>query len=162
MATQPCPCGYQGHAKIPCRCPPSHVQRYRSRISGPLLDRIDLRVELVAPSLDELAPRETRPTSLEPRGAELAERVVRARVRMRERQGSARNAELLADALDELAPLDAESRRLFARATGTRVLTARGTQAVRRVARTLADLADDERVDSRHIARALALRSPLV
>lgn len=169
-AMNPCPCGYQGHPKVPCRCPPSHVQRYRQRISGPLLDRIDLRVELVAPTLDELAPAGPRDAtaatspaaSHEPRGAELARSVLSARTRMCARQGALRNADLQADALDRLAPLDAEARRLLARATGHRALSARAVQAVRRVARTLADLADEPKLDARHIARALALRSPLV
>jgi magnesium chelatase family protein len=173
-AMNPCPCGYHGHPRIPCRCPTSHVQRYRQRISGPLLDRIDLRVELVAPTLDELSPPEAcggargatselaPAASNEPRGAELAARVLRARSRMRERQGALRNADLQADALDRLAPLDAEARRLLSRATGHRALSARAVQAIRRVARTLADLADEPELDTRHIARALALRSSLV
>jgi magnesium chelatase family protein len=56
-AMNPCPCGYLGHPRTPCACPPTAVQRYRRRISGPLLDRIDLRIELAPPTLDELAPR---------------------------------------------------------------------------------------------------------
>ncbi|MCK6449000.1 MAG: YifB family Mg chelatase-like AAA ATPase [Planctomycetes bacterium] len=169
-AMNPCPCGFQGHPKVACRCPPWHVQRYRSRISGPLLDRIDLRVELAAPTLDELSPAAPRTSAAgvaptagqEPSGAELAARVRNARARMFDRQGALRNADLQADALDRLAPLDTESRRLLARATGQRALSARAVQAVRRVARTLADLADEPELDTRHVARALALRSPLV
>ncbi len=169
-AMNPCPCGYQGHPRVPCRCPPSHVQRYRARISGPLLDRVDLRVELVPPQLDELAPpaldanaaQSRRAASFEPRGADLGSRVERARQRMRARQGSTRNAELQADALDRFAPLDPDARRMLARAAASRALSARGTQAVRRVARTLADLADEEALDARHVAQAIALRSPLL
>jgi len=59
-AMNPCPCGYLGHPRTPCACPPTAVQRYRRRISGPLLDRIDLRIELAPPTLDELAPRSVR------------------------------------------------------------------------------------------------------
>ncbi|MCE9593384.1 MAG: ATP-binding protein, partial [Planctomycetes bacterium] len=160
-AMNPCPCGYQGHPRVPCRCPPSHVQRYRSRISGPLLDRIDLRVELIAPTLDELAPP-ARASPLEPRGVELHGKVLAARARMGERQGATRNADLGPDELDRLAPLDPESRRVLARAASSRGLSARATQSLRRVARTLADLAGEENVEARHIAQALGLRSPLV
>jgi magnesium chelatase family protein len=150
---------------VPCRCPPSHVQRYRARISGPLLDRIDLRVELAPLSLDELSPSassERRANAFDPRAADLFARVARARERMTARQGSQRNCELQADALDRFAPLDAEARRMLQRASARSALSARGMQAIRRVGRTLADLADEERLDARHIAQALALRSPLL
>ncbi|MCC7012020.1 MAG: ATP-binding protein [Planctomycetes bacterium] len=159
-AMNPCECGYQGHPSVPCRCPPAHVQRYRRRISGPLLDRIDLRVDLFAPSLDELA---TAPMSIAPDSAHsvLALRVRAARERQLARQGTRRNVDLVADELDRLAPLDGPVRSLLTRAARHRGLSARAIQALRRVARTLADLDGSESIGSEHIARAIALRSPI-
>ena len=166
MAMNPCPCGYQGHPRIPCRCPPAHVLRYRSRVSGPLLDRIDLRIDLPPPLFDELAPapahQRSGPISCEPRGADLRARVLSARERMAARQGPLRNAELQADDLDRLVLLLSESRKILQRAVTHRGLSARATQAVRRVARTLADLDGQDSVEPKHVAQALALRSPVV
>jgi magnesium chelatase family protein len=87
--------------------------------------------------------------------------VVRARARARERQGERDNAMLDAAELERSAPLDAAARRLMVQADARAPLSARGIQALRRVARTLADLEDEARVTSAHLARALALRAPL-
>lgn len=159
-AMNPCPCGYLGHPRAPCKCPPSHVQRYLRRLSGPLLDRIDLRVELPAPTLDELA------AGADPQGAAssatvLFGRVLGARAQQTARQGERTNSRLSADELDECCPLDPGARRLLNRAAHSRGLSARALQSVRRVARTLADLDCAEGVDGGHLARALGLRAPL-
>lgn len=188
LDTQPCPCGYLGHPRQPCRCPPTLVQRYRSRISGPLLDRIPLRVELPAPALDELVPQHaaandatsgcddperdagspprsgdspTRSGDSSPRGAAIAASVLAAIERMRARQGARRNAELEADELDRCAPLDPQSRRLYEAASSKLGLSARAIQGLRRVARTLADLGGCKAPELRHSAEALALRAPI-
>jgi magnesium chelatase family protein len=170
-AMNPCPCGYLGHPRIACSCPPTFVQRYRRRISGPLLDRIDMCVEITPPSVDELSPRAAPngvfPFASEERGerapvhgeASLRERVARAIERSSERQTSRRNSELLADELDRVAPLDAESRKLLSAAADRHGLSARAVQSLRRVARTIADLEASERVAAAHIAQALALRA---
>lgn len=172
-AMNPCPCGYLGHPRTPCSCPPTAVQRYRQRISGPLLDRIDLRLELSAPTLDELSGPSSKPTG-GVSAAELAASVARARAvsaarqsarqgaRQEARQGARRNVELTAEELDQHATLDAPLRSLLTRAQRQRGLSARAVQSLRRVARTLADLAGAERVAAAHLAQALALRSPLV
>jgi magnesium chelatase family protein len=162
-AMNPCPCGYQGHPRTPCACAPSAVQRYRQRISGPLLDRIDLRVELGPPSLEELAPPRQRGGDGAPAGeTELwRERVTHARQRQSARQGDEPNAALSANALDRLAPLVPEARRLLERAVHSRGLSARAVQSVRRVARSLADLERSDEVAAEHLARALALRASL-
>jgi magnesium chelatase family protein len=161
-AMNPCACGYQGHATIPCRCPPSHVARYRGRISGPLLDRFDLRVELTAPTLDELGLHPRALPTDDMTDAVLKQRVERARKRQHARQGVQRNTQLSADQLDLAVPLDAKLRPLLDRVVKSRSLSARAVQSIRRVARTLADLDDVERVGPEHLARAIALRSPLV
>ncbi len=159
-AMNPCPCGYRGHPRVPCRCPPFHVERYRRRISGPLLDRIDLRVELACPALEELAPRgEPRPSGRSS-GRELRRRVQAAQERMTARQGPLLNAGLGGEELDRAAALDGESRVLLERAARLRSLSARAVQSVRRVARTAADMEGRDRVDARHLAEALALRAP--
>ena len=140
-----------------------HVQRYRRRISGPLLDRIDLRVELSAPTVDELSvATPIADPNCESAARVLAERVVRAREIQRSRQGERTNAELDADELDELAPLRGNLRPVLARAAKQRDLSARAVQSIRRVARTLADLDAAPAVAVEHVARALALRSPNV
>ncbi len=161
-AMNPCACGYQGHPTIPCRCPPSHVARYRGRISGPLLDRFDLRVEITAPTLDELATHPRAAEVNDMTDAVLKQRVERARKRQFARQGVQRNTQLTADQLDLAVPLDLKLRPLLDRVVKSRSLSARAVQSIRRVARTIADLDDVERVGTEHLARAIALRSPLV
>src|SRR5262245_17037346 len=156
-AMNPCPCGYRGHPAIPCRCPPGEVFRYRKRISGPLLDRIELRLELPAPAVRELV---SAPAAGEG-GAELIEGVRAARTRSQARQGARANAELDAEALDRVAPLGARTLALLERASVGYGLSARAVQSVRRVARTLADLEGRPDCDERHLKEALALRTPL-
>ncbi|HUR29184.1 MAG TPA: YifB family Mg chelatase-like AAA ATPase [Planctomycetota bacterium] len=160
-AMNPCGCGYQGHPTIPCRCPPSHVARYRGRISGPLLDRFDLRVELTAPTLDELGLHPRAAATDEMTDAVLKGRVQRAREKQKARQGAQRNAQLTADQLDLAVPLDGKLRPLLDRVVKSRTLSARAVQSIRRVARTLADIDAAEQVGTEHVARAIALRSPL-
>jgi magnesium chelatase family protein len=157
-AMNPCPCGYRGHARIPCRCPPSAVQRYRHRISGPLLDRIDLRVELECPDVSELAsnaPAQGRSH------AQWSELVCAANKRMCARQLELPNARLDGAALDRFVPWNAETRRLIKRAVSLHGLSARAIQSVRRVARTLADLSGETSPTPAHVARALGLRATL-
>ncbi len=165
-AMNPCPCGYLGHRRVACRCPPTFVQRYRRRISGPLLDRIDLVVEVLPAEVDELAlsPAALRELG-QPAGAlseaQLVERVRAARALASERQGPRTNADLDADALDRCAPLAGPSRTLLERATRARSLSARAVQSLRRVARSVADLEGASEVRAEHLAQALALRARL-
>ncbi len=158
-AMNPCMCGYQGHPRIPCRCSPLAVQRYIQRISGPLLDRIDLCVALDVPSVDELcaaAGPERGPTHVE-----WCARVDRARSRMRERQRERRNYELAGAELERFAPLAGDGRSMITRAAQSRGLSARAVQSLRRVARTLADLDEGGALEPRHFAQALGLRAPI-
>jgi len=169
-AMNPCPCGYRGHPRVPCRCAPGLIERYRGRISGPLLDRFELRVHVPAPELSELSPSKRKPRSgsaapSRARGARHAdERLIDALQRGRAAQlarGHGPNARLDADSLDECAPLSLAERTLIDAAVRARGLSARAIQSLRRIARSLADLAGDAQVGVPHLAEALALRGEL-
>jgi magnesium chelatase family protein len=156
-AMNPCPCGLRGAAGRACRCSSAEIARYRGRISGPLLDRIELRVELTPPGPRELA------SPLDPgNGAAALRRAVEAaRSRMRERQGATENARLSPEILDRVAPLERGVRVFLERAAERRGLSTRALQALRAVARTLADLAGVDAIGEEHVGEALALRAPL-
>jgi magnesium chelatase family protein len=158
-AMNPCPCGWLGHPRVACHCPPTVVQRYRRRISGPLLDRIELRVELMPPTLEELSPSRASPASETGTEETLRSRVLAVRERARARQQAGTNAELAPSELDRLVPLRGHVRELLERASVQGPFSARAIQALRRVARTLADLDAREEVAAEHMARALALRA---
>lgn len=159
-AMNPCPCGHAGNPRRPCRCTPHQVERYRQRISGPLLDRIDLHLELQAPEFHELLPASgSSPPPPGPRGSELLERIEAARQGMQARQGPRPNAELDADELDQWSRPEGQGLTLLQRAADKKGLGARALQSIRRVARTLADLEGCETPSTTHLAQAVALRS---
>lgn len=159
-ATNPCPCGYLDHPVRACRDGVGAVRRYRQRLSGPVLDRIDLRVGVrPAAARDVAGGRAPNDADVAAERARI-ERVDAARARARQRQGALANARLAADRLDEMAGLDARAVALLERAAEGDALSARAIHAVRRVARTVADLADSVDVDAEHVATALALRGP--
>ncbi|WP_419848376.1 YifB family Mg chelatase-like AAA ATPase [Candidatus Poriferisocius sp.] len=132
-AMNPCPCGELGQPGM-CRCTPMARLRYARRLSGPLLDRFDLRIHVGRPEVSDLFDAPPGESSTEVRA-----RVDRARAAALER-GAGSNSELSDDALEEFAPLDPEAKNLFRHAIAEGRLTARGFQRVRRVALTLADL----------------------
>ena len=159
-AMNPCPCGYRGHPRVPCRCSDREVWRYRSRLSGPFLDRIDLTVELGSPDLNALtqqADSETPSAILE-----RMSQINRARQRALERCANTRTADLDSAQLDEVAPLSASIKRMLEKVSERQELSARAIQSLRRIARTLADLDDKQELDEEHFYRALSLRAPLV
>jgi magnesium chelatase family protein len=148
----PCPCGYRGHPTRLCKCGPDKVAHYASRISGPLLDRIDLHVTVPALKAEELDDS--------PRGepsARVRERVVRARERQLARQQVA-NARLSGNALQDHARMEPAARGMLRDATARKGLSARANQRVLRVARTIADLDDALAVARGHVAEALLFR----
>lgn len=149
-AMNPCPCGLYGTPN--CRCTPDQVQRYRGRISGPLLDRIDIQVEVQAVPPQHL----TQALPGEP-SAVVRERVCAARERQLERQ-QCLNAELNHRRLEEICRLDAAGQALLTSAAERLGLTARGWYRVMKTARTIADLERCDTVLSSHIAEALSYR----
>ena len=153
-AMNPCPCGHAGTER--CRCTPGATDRYVRRLSGPLLDRIDLRVPVRAVPWEQLRGGGDVLDS-----AEMARRVAAARAIQQERLGAGRtNATLSAGEIERHARPDADAERELARACDSGRLSARGVVRVLRVARTLADLAGetDARVASPHVRRAAGWR----
>jgi len=151
-ATNPCPCGWAGDPVRSCRCTPGAIATYQRRLSGPLLDRIDLKVGVRRVKLETLASEPTGEGS-----APVRERVIAARARQLARQGCL-NAQLKPSRLRQLAGLETASRRVLERWAEQRGLTARGFHRAWRVARTSADLDGAEQIGERHILEALGFR----
>jgi magnesium chelatase family protein len=153
-AMNPCPCGYRGDKSGKCRCTPDQVLRYRYRLSGPLLDRIDLQVCVTRVERSVLTAATAPPAET---SAQVRARVVAARDRQLARQGKP-NALLPARHLHEHCALDAAGRALLDAAMLRLSLSARAFHRVLKVARTIADLAGSERVATPHVAEAISYR----
>ncbi len=152
-AMNPCPCGEAGRPGA-CRCPDGALTRYHRRLSGPLLDRFDLRVDVLRPEVEQLLGGEPGEPS-----AAVAERVITAR-ELAIRRGVLANAHLRGSELDRWAPVTDDAHDLLAGALRAGRLSARGLDRVRRVARTIADLAGhDGSLTTAHIGTALHLRA---
>ena len=155
-AMNPCPCGYWGSRVRACRCSPDQVARYQARISGPLLDRIDLHVEVAALSPEELLAAPEGQSS-----AAVQQRVSAARDKALQRQGLP-NHQLQGVQLDTHLQLEPEALT-FAHKAATRLgWSARGTHRALKVARTIADLADSDAITQTHLAEALQYRRALM
>jgi magnesium chelatase family protein len=151
-AMNPCPCGHLGDPGSQCRCPPERIEAYRGRISGPLLDRIDLHVDVPRLPAARLRSEERA------EGSEIvALRVASARGRQLARQGRT-NAQLTAAEMRTVCRVERTGTELLERAAEKFAFSARGYHRVLRVARTIADLADAEHVDAAHIAEAVTWR----
>jgi magnesium chelatase family protein len=156
-AMNPCPCGYLGDKKHECRCSPTQIQRYRSRISGPLLDRIDIHIEAPALSLTELRSEKMGETS-----ADIRQRAEASRLRQTARFHGSRtnsNARMTQSQIRKHCAIDATLGDLLQHAMEQLSLSARAYDRILKVARTIADLASAERIEAPHLLEAIQYRS---
>ncbi|MFC7418893.1 YifB family Mg chelatase-like AAA ATPase [Iodobacter arcticus] len=154
-AMNPCPCGFLGHPKKACRCTPDQIARYRGKLSGPFMDRIDLVIEVPLLPENTLLAAATGESS-----ALVRKRVAAAHLRQTKRQNTP-NARLNGKLLEQHCPLSDEARGLLQTAIQKLSLSARATHRVLKVARTIADLAGDEAINTAHIAEAIQYRRGL-
>lgn len=156
-AMNPCPCGYLGDPARSCRCTPAQIRRYQSRLSGPLLERFDLGVEMIREHVgSNTAVEAARPEST----ATIARRVLGAHRRQQARQGC-HNAHLPAGRFESCLPLTPAARSLLTQAAERFAWSVRSQHKCLRVARTIADLDDSPTLETTHLAEAMALRRPL-
>ncbi len=157
-AMNPCPCGYYNHPKIACTCPPGAVKKYMNKVSGPLLDRIDIQIEVIPVPFSQLANEKPGESS-----AEIRKRVVAARQIQVERfkgcQGVHCNAQMTSKLFRQYCVLDADCQEMMRLAMDRLGLSARAYDRVIKVARTIADLANSQAITAEHLAEALTYRS---
>jgi magnesium chelatase family protein len=154
----PCPCGYFNHPTKECVCAPGVVQKYLNKISGPLLDRIDLHVEVTPVDFDQLSGIQKGEPS-----AAIRERVVQARERQTQRfaknEGMYCNAQMHSKQLREVCQINKEGHELLKTAMERLNLSARAYDRILKVARTIADLEDSADIQNNHLAEAIQYRS---
>jgi magnesium chelatase family protein len=154
----PCPCGFYNHPEKECSCPPGAVQKYLNKISGPLLDRIDLHVEVTPVAFRELSSVKTS----EPSG-DIRERVIKARElqeeRYKENPGVYCNAQMSSKQLKEICVIDNVSQNLLKTAMERLNLSARAYDRILKVSRTIADLNNSSTIKAEHVAEAIQYRS---
>ena len=154
----PCPCGFFNHPEKECLCGPGIVQKYLSKISGPLLDRIDLHVEVTPVNFTELSSsREAEKSSF------IRERVMKARAvqdkRFETNEALHFNAQMSPNMVRQICEIDETGQVLIKRAMEKLGLSARAYDRILKVARTIADLAESENIESEHLAEAIHYRS---
>lgn len=156
----PCPCGYFNHPEKECSCPPGTVQKYLNKISGPLLDRIDLHVEVTPVSFSELSSIDTK---LQERSEQIRERVIQARViqteRYKDQEGIHANAQISTKQLQEICVLNQAGSNLLKTAMERLNLSARAYDRILKVSRTIADLSGSAEIKTEHLAEAIQYRS---
>jgi magnesium chelatase family protein len=154
----PCPCGYYNHPEKECTCPPGAVQKYLNKISGPLLDRIDLHVEVTPVPFSELSSQINGESS-----TDIRNRVIRARDKQAERfkdnPGVYANAQMSSKQLKEICVIDKVGQNLLKAAMEKLNLSARAYDRILKVSRTIADLADSENIKPEYLAEAIQYRS---
>ena len=158
MSTQECPCGYFNHPEKDCICPPGTVQKYLSKISGPLLDRIDLHVEVTPVNFTELAS-----DRLSEKSEFIRERVIKARNVQAERFGNKpdlhANAQMSPQMVRDICKITPAGQALLKKAMEKLGLSARAYDRILKVSRTIADLAGTEEILLEHLAEAINFRS---
>jgi len=154
----PCPCGFYNHPEKECTCPPGAVQKYLNKISGPLLDRIDLHVEVTPVAFSELSSQKNGEDS-----THIRERVIGAREKQTERfkdnPGVYSNAQMSSKQLKEICVIDKVGQNLLKAAMEKLNLSARAYDRILKVARTIADLANSDNIKPEHLAEAIQYRS---
>lgn len=153
----PCPCGYRGTRSAECRCDDAAVARYVAKLSGPLLDRIDLQIEIARVPFDDMVRSERAE-----RSSAIRDRVIAARERQRERFSQTPiscNAEIPGSAVRTYCKLEERAMELLAQASARRQFSARALDRIARAARTIADLAGEESIEPAHVAEAIQYRS---
>jgi magnesium chelatase family protein len=157
-ATHVCPCGYFNHPEKECVCAPGVVQKYLNKISGPLLDRIDLHVEVTPVSFNELSDVRKSENS-----ENIRERVIKARERQADRFGGSNgiycNAQMESNMVQEICQIGDAGKTLLKRAMQKLNLSARAYDRILKVSRTIADLAGSEEIKTEHLAEAIQFRS---
>ena len=160
LAANPCACGYLGDPVTPCKCSQYEIERYRRKLSGPIMDRIDLQIAVPRLTPEELLSIDKRGASPEP-SASIRKRVIRARNIQLERwkeYGCTCNAEIPEKLVKKCLTLDDETRSYLAAMAARLNLSGRGMSRVLKVARTIADLAGDEDLRKKHVSEALTYR----
>jgi len=154
----PCPCGYYNHPEKDCVCSPGVVQKYLSKISGPLLDRIDLHVEVTPVSFSELST-----TAIGESSEVIRNRVIKAREiqseRYKDKESVYANAQISSKTIKEICEIDSVGKDLLKNAMDKLGLSARAYDRILKVARTIADLEGSENIKSEHLAEAIQYRS---
>ncbi len=154
----PCPCGFYNHPERACSCPPGAVQKYLNRISGPLLDRIDLHVEVTPVGFHELSSADTGEAS-----AGIRNRVIRAREKQNKRfescPGIYANAQMDSNLLKKICLIEKSGTQLLKTAMEKLSLSARAYDRILKVSRTIADLEENEQIKTEHLAEAIQYRS---
>ncbi|MEI6595076.1 MAG: YifB family Mg chelatase-like AAA ATPase [Bacteroidota bacterium] len=154
----PCPCGYFNHPEKECVCPPGMVQKYLSKVSGPLLDRIDIHIEVTPVNFDQLADTRKSESS-----EHIRERVMRAReiqeTRFTENEGIYCNAQMSSTTVRKVCEISTAGQNLLKTAMNKLQLSARAYDRILKVARTIADLSASEEIKTEHLAEAIQYRS---
>jgi len=156
-AMNPCPCGYYGDPHKDCRCSPQQIHQYQARISGPLLDRIDIHIEVPSIRYKDLVGKDAGESS-----EIIEERIVRARARQKKRfdgHDTLLNAGMSDKQIKECCIIDEDSRKLIEMAIDKLGFSARAYTRILKVARTIADLEEEKDIRSCHIAEAIQYRN---
>lgn len=153
----PCPCGYYGDEEKECKCKPQEIHRYLNKISGPLLDRIDIHIEVKRLKIEKISSKERRETS-----KQIQERVNKARniqIERYKKYGIHSNAELSTKMIEEFCKLDHKSEALLKKSFEKLKLSVRAYEKILKVSRTIADLEGNSQIEFKHIAEAIQYRS---